>query len=95
MPKPRRILGGPQRDAFDIDNVIPTNFTGNDPYAATPGHLNTIDKGCKSGDIKDLIIISRWGDHVKIHWRGTRPLTTALGMLEYAKELLYREVEDE
>lgn len=92
MGKPE-IIGGHERRALNIENVVPLNFSKSDPFWDIPIVLDLIDKGCKSGEISDLIIIIKKEKGIVIKWRGDDPLTTALGMLEYAKELLYREKE--
>ncbi len=79
-----KISGGPDRKAFGKNNIIPMNMS-DDSFWDTPAHLNTIDEDCKSGKIIDLIIVSRYKGSLVIHWRGNSPMTTALGMLEWAK----------
>ena len=70
------------------------NFSGDDPYWDTPAKLNNIDEDCKKGIIKDLIIIERTNHTVKLYWCGGSPLTTGLGMIEYAKSQLMDQISD-
>lgn len=84
----QKATGGPDRKAFRGKNIIPVNFLKDDPFWDVPPKLNNIDENCKSGEIKDLMIIERTEDSVRYYWRGNSPMTTGLGMLEYAKEQL-------
>jgi len=83
--------GGPERKAFGIDKVVPMNFSGEDPFWDVAPKLNQIEESCRSGEISDLVIIERRvkpTPQVRSYWRGDEPLTTVLGMLEYAKSIL-------
>ena len=83
-----KIIGGPERKAYNKKGVIPMNFSEEDPFYDISARLNTLDRKCKSGEIQDLIILVSYGETMTTYWRGNSRRTTALGMLEFAKELL-------
>jgi len=87
-----KISGGPERKSFSVTGVVPTSFSKEDPYWDIGAELNTIDGDCRSGKIRDMVIIRRHDDSINFYWRGISPLTTALGMIEYAKEQLLMSV---
>jgi len=84
----KKVYGGPDRKSFDNGNVIPALFNKEDPYWDTPAALNSIDKLCKSGKMKDLIIIYRTEEGVFAYYRGLGTEIVVLGMLEFTKRLI-------
>lgn len=80
-----KILGGPERKALRRDNVKPVNFSSSDPYWDLAVMLDDVDQGCRSGEIKDLIVIRRTAESVSFSWRGEGTMATAAGMMEFAK----------
>lgn len=84
----KKITGGPERRSLRRANVTPVNFSSDDPFWDLPVMLNQLEESCRSGDVQDVLIITRDGRGVDWYWRGESPMTTALGMLEYAKDML-------
>lgn len=91
LKKVRNILGGPERRAFGKENVKPTSFSNSDPFWDIGALCNDLDEYCRSGRVKDLIIISRTENGVRYTWRGCSPMTTILGMMDYAKHMILGE----
>jgi len=85
-----KILGGPSRKAFGKKDIIPMNFTdGTDPFWDLAPKLNEVEKEARNGKTNVLIIIQRSDEGISTYWRGTKPLTAALGSLEFGKLQLY------
>lgn len=80
------IRGGPEKKSFNRDNVTTVSFTEDDPFWDVGGILNSLEKNIRSGNIEDLILIQRKKGELHIHWRGTNPMTTALGMLRWGEQ---------
>lgn len=86
------IKGGPKRETYKVDNVIPINFSSTDPFGDIGTQFNILEKIINADEMTDIIIIARRKTNAtfetKIIWRGENSFTTALGMLEYGKILL-------
>ena len=87
---PIKPTGGPVRDAFYKDGVIPINFSDS-PFWDLGAVMANIEQDIKDNKLKDIIIIQRRDNEeasLKLTWRGTRPMTTALGMMAWASRQL-------
>jgi len=84
--KAQKLMVGQRESHMVLRAWFPTIFSKDDPYWDIGAVLNTIDGDCRSGKIRDMVIIRRHDDSVNFYWRGISPLTTVLGMIEYAKE---------
>ena len=89
MAKPK-IVGGPEARAFDVDKVIPTNFKEGDPFFDVGSIAMNLEKGVRKGKIEDFLVITRGEEGIAMKWRGSNPMTMALGMLSWCRELLFR-----
>lgn len=95
--KPRQ--GGPPREAYGQDKIIPVNFNDVDLFHDLGAKLAELEREVAEGLIEDLIIITRKdaGDglrQVGYYWRGKNTLTTILGMLDYVKCWMFEERND-
>ena len=90
--KKHKIAGGPKREAFGSDKVIPLDFAkGDDRFWDLGRKLNEIEKAVRKGDIQDLLIIHRENGELCMYWRGESPLSTGLGMLAWTERQLLLE----
>lgn len=82
-----KIKGGPERKAFDGENVIPTNFAPDDPFWDIAAKCIELERECREGKISDLMIIKIESDGgwYKFTWRGTNRLSTIIGIMEAVK----------
>jgi hypothetical protein len=80
------VIGGPKREAFNNGNVIPTNFSKEDPFWDLSAQINEIEKDVRDGKVGTLLFITRGKCGIKHFWRGDETLTVALGVLEYVKQ---------
>jgi hypothetical protein len=91
------ISGGPARESFGKENVIPVSFNEDDPFGALTGKLNKLESLARKGQLVEVFIAigmtdeSGEGSYVDYVWLGKERLTSMLGTIEYAKELLKRD----
>jgi len=64
------------------------SFSDEDPFWDVGAIANNLDKKCRDGTVLDFILICRTGDDVGYSWRGKSPMTTVLGMMDYAKDMI-------
>ena len=96
MSVKNKVLGGPSKDSFYKENVTPINFSESS-FWDLGATLANIEKNIRDGKLKDILIIQRMdnGDGaLRLVWRGTQPMTTALGMLAWAENQLLNEVDE-
>jgi len=86
-----KIFGGPERKAFEHEKVETVNFSENDPFWDISARFIEIEKEIREGDIEDVVIMCRGKGNTSMVWRGSSPLTTALGMLRIAEIDLIKE----
>lgn len=84
----KKIAGGPKREAFGNDKVVPITFAEQDNFWDIGAKLNNIEDDVRKGKIQDLMIITREEDGLTMYWRGESPMTTGLGMLAWTERQL-------
>ena len=85
------ITGGPKKEAFNTPKIKPMNFSGNDPFWDLSPMLLDLEKDVRDDKTTTLIIIQQSKAGMRMYWRGTETLITALGLLEYTKQTLWAE----
>jgi len=91
------VSGGPARDSFDKENVIPVNFNESDPFYNLTGKLNKLELLARNNQLVEVFIAFHYTDeagekvYVDYDWLGKNRLTSILGVIEYAKETLKRD----
>lgn len=88
-----RITGGPERRSFFRKNVYPANFSRQDPFWDVAQMSIHLEEQCRLGKIKDFVLIVNDEDGIGYTWRGSAPLPTAIGMIEYVKTMLLSKAE--
>ena len=91
------ISGGPAKESFGKENVIPVSFNEDDPFGGLTGKLNRLELLARKGLLTEVFIAigmtdeSGEGSYVDYVWLSKNRLTSMLGTIEYAKELLKRD----
>jgi len=99
MAKTKKVFisGGPAKESFGKENVIPVSFNEDDPFGALTGKFNKLESLARKGLLTEVFIAfgmtdeSGEGNYVDYAWLGKERLTSMLGTIEYAKELLKRD----
>jgi len=91
------ISGGPAKESFGKENVIPVSFTEDDPFGNLTGKLNKLESLARKGQLVEVFIAFHFTDesgemvYIDYDWLGKNRLTSILGTIEYAKETLKRD----
>jgi len=88
--------GGPARESFGKENVIPVYFNIEDPFCNLSANLNKIEVLARKGQLTEVFIAYGSTDEsgeqsfVDYEWLGKGRVTSILGVIEYAREMLKR-----